>query len=77
MLESWPSVMVMMILNGIKSPVYSAAFGLIWTIGRVIYMMGYSVSPKGRIYGGLTAHLGDWPLTVLTIWNGLSLLNIL
>ena len=65
----------MMVVNGFFSPVKSAAFGLVWTIGRVIYGFGYKKSVKGRMVGGLLSHLGDWPLLGLTIYNSLVLLK--
>ena len=56
-----------MLLNGFVYPELSAAFGLVWVLGRVIYGMGYkSGGPKGRMAGGIISHLGDFPLIIMT-----------
>jgi len=75
-LESWAPVTILCLLNGIYSPVYSAAFYATWVLGRFVYSVGYSTKgPDGRMAGGLISHLGDLPLLVLTFWNALSLLG--
>jgi glutathione S-transferase len=62
-LESYPIVMLQMLVSGLAYPVASAVFGGLWTIGRVIYGYGYGKSgPTGRMVGAIVSHLGDFPL---------------
>lgn len=38
----------MMLVNGYLYPIYSAAFGLAFIIGKVIYAMGYAKEANKR-----------------------------
>ena len=65
-----------MLVNGLLYPIYAAAFGLVWVIGRVIYGYGYSNGgPSGRMLGGIISHLGDFPLIILTFVSGSRLVS--
>jgi glutathione S-transferase len=67
-LESYALVMVQMSLCGLVYPRTSALFGALWVFGRIIYGYGYATGgPSGRRLGGMIAHLGDVPLTVLCL----------
>lgn len=66
-LENWSPIMILMMLNGLVYPKLSAAFGLVWVLGRILYGIGYGKKgPKGRMAGGLISHLGDFPLIIMT-----------
>ena len=68
----------MIILNGFFYPIYSAVYGLIWGIGRVIYGTGYSIGgPKNRMYGGIISHFGDFPLLILKIMSAYRLISLI
>ena len=44
--------MILMFLNGLFSPVWSAVFGGIWVTGRLIYGYGYAkYGPNARKFG--------------------------
>lgn len=77
-LEGFAAIQILMILNGLVSPINSAAFGFIWVIGRVIYGYGYANGgPSGRMVGGVISHIGDFPLMLMTLFNGLKVAGIL
>mmetsp|Transcript_649 Transcript_649/g.944 ORF Transcript_649/g.944 Transcript_649/m.944 type:complete len:145 (-) Transcript_649:204-638(-) len=70
-LENWAPVVIVMILNGLVYPKLSAGLGLTWVVGRVLYSIGYSTKgPSGRMAGALIAHLGDFPLMLMTFYTG-------
>ncbi len=75
-LESYPIVMLQMVLGGMVYPVWSAIFGGIWTVSRVIYGYGYAKSgPKGRMLGGILSHLGDIPLMGMILKIGYDMIK--
>ena len=74
-MESFSYVMLQMCVTGLVYPVTAAAFGAIWTIGRVVYGIGYaSKGPSGRMAGGLLSHMGDIPLAILTMKVGYTMI---
>ena len=75
-LESYPIVMLQMVLGGLVYPVWSAIFGGIWTVSRVLYGYGYAKNgPKGRLVGGILSHLGDIPLIGLVLKIGYDMIK--
>jgi glutathione S-transferase len=46
-----------------------AAFGLLWVIGRLVYMQGYMTAPSRRSTGFLIGTLAMFGLLVLSIWG--------
>lgn len=76
-LENWASVQILMIVNGLVMPLTAATCGLIWSVGRVVYGYGYANhGPKGRNVGGGLSHLGDFPLILLTFYNGAQMAGL-
>ncbi|KAK4561703.1 hypothetical protein LTR86_004382 [Recurvomyces mirabilis] len=76
-LENQPSVMIAMLIAGIRFPLWSAGLGAFWMVSRVIYATGYT-SPsgtkgEGRLYGSgfWFAQLG---LFGLAGWTGYKML---
>ena len=54
MLESHYAVLWLMTIGGLKHPLGSAIAGAIWSLGRVVYALGYETgTPKNRMYGSL------------------------
>jgi glutathione S-transferase len=49
-----------------------AAFGLVWVIGRFIYMQGYISAPSRRSTGFLITAVATLGLLVLSIWGLVS-----
>jgi hypothetical protein len=53
---------VLAAVNGMVFPRTAAAFLCVWTVGKLLYIQGYSSGkPSGRHVGGLVAHMGDVP----------------
>lgn len=46
-----------------------AAFGLVWVIGRVVYMQGYMAAPNKRGTGFMITSLATLGLLILSIWG--------
>eukprot|EP00397_Hematodinium_sp_SG-2012_P045501 GEMP01051128.1.p1 GENE.GEMP01051128.1~~GEMP01051128.1.p1 ORF type:complete len:168 (+),score=27.80 GEMP01051128.1:248-751(+) len=76
-LESWTSVAMSMVLVGLQMPLVAAALGAGWSIGRIIYGIGYASSgPSGRTVGGIFAHVfGDVPLWCLVFYVGIKMVQ--
>jgi len=58
-LENYPVALAGMLVTGVKYPVTSAVAGVIWTISRISYALGYTRADRsdgrGRYSGGLGA----------------------
>ena len=75
-LEVAPSVASCTMMVGLMHPITSAALCGIWSLGRVVYVLGYGTgNPANRSTGGLIAHLGDIPLFVMTFVVGYKMLQ--
>jgi len=75
-LEIAPSVASSTMMVGLMHPITSAALCGIWSLGRVVYVLGYGTgNPANRRTGGLIAHLGDIPLFVMTFVVGYKMLQ--
>jgi len=74
-LETWPSVCILVLLNGLQFPVTAAILMNIYSVGRIMYGYGYSHGgPKGRETGAMISVLaGIVPLVILCFVSGLSL----
>ena len=46
-----------------------AAFGLVWVIGRFVYMQGYMAAPNKRGTGFLITSIATLGLLILSIWG--------
>jgi len=74
-IETWSPVCMLVMVNGLFSPLSSAALGGIWCIGRFLYVYGYSTGgPDGRLWGAIISYLGNLPLLVLTFYNSFKLI---
>jgi uncharacterized MAPEG superfamily protein len=75
-LEVAPSVASCTMMVGLMHPITSAALCGIWSLGRVVYVLGYGTgNPANKRTGGLIAHLGDIPLFVMTFVVGYKMLQ--
>jgi len=46
-----------------------AAFGLVWVIGRFVYLQGYMAAPNKRSTGFMITSLATLGLLILAIWG--------
>jgi glutathione S-transferase len=57
-LENWAPIQILMLVNGLVYPCASAALGLVWVLGRILYGYGYATKgPKGRMFGGIVINI--------------------
>merc|ERR1711998_202626 len=69
-------VNITMLIMALVYPIQAAAFGLVWCVGRVLYIKGYAdKGPDGRMLGAIVAHLGDLPLLVGSMIAGYTMLS--
>eukprot|EP01026_Neomeris_dumetosa_P042288 TRINITY_DN351_c1_g1_i3.p6 TRINITY_DN351_c1_g1~~TRINITY_DN351_c1_g1_i3.p6 ORF type:complete len:107 (-),score=7.79 TRINITY_DN351_c1_g1_i3:1393-1713(-) len=55
-LEALPTFYTMLILSGVKYPIFSAICGAVYVVGRILYFQGYSSrGPQGRFRGRMSA----------------------
>ncbi|KAL2621088.1 hypothetical protein R1flu_001293 [Riccia fluitans] len=51
-LEAYPAYLALLLTGGLAYPITSAALGLIWVIGRIVYSLGYYTGkPENRNKG--------------------------
>jgi glutathione S-transferase len=64
-LEGLPYFLMQLLVVGLYYPLFAAACGGLWNVGKIVYGYGYAKNgPTGRHVGGLIGHLGDMPLQV-------------
>ncbi|MBI3676506.1 MAG: MAPEG family protein [Proteobacteria bacterium] len=71
-LEAMPIFLVLLWVATNYSPWMAwlpAAFGVIWTIGRVLYMQGYMVDPEKRGTGFTISMIANLGLLILSVWG--------
>lgn len=75
--EAQSTIQLLGVVNGFFYPMTAAVCLGLFAVGRVVYGHGYvNKGFKGRIPGALITHLGDFPLMILTLVNGLSLAGL-
>lgn len=66
-LENYPQFLILLLLGGLYNPIVSAAGGVIWCVGRIVYALGYySGDPKKRINGSF-AYIGLCAMLYCTV----------
>ena len=63
----------LVLVAGVKYPIYASIAGSIYFVGRILYAIGYSSKVEGRLMGVLIGYLGLFPLFVMGIMSPLSL----
>ncbi|KAG7288789.1 hypothetical protein NEMBOFW57_005147 [Staphylotrichum longicolle] len=49
-----------LLVSGLQYPVFAASLGAVWTVGRVLFALGYTSSgPQGRLAGSILGSLSD------------------
>lgn len=76
MLETHYAQLWMMSLAGLKYPMATAICGAVYTVGRIVYYLGYSTGqPRKRLYGTALFGPAGFATIVMTAMFGLSLLG--
>jgi glutathione S-transferase len=76
-LEHYSSTLAALLIAGLKYPVTSAALGVLWSIGRVLYATGYTLVEKKNGSGrhrGTFFWVGQVGLYALVVKTGYDLL---
>eukprot|EP01024_Parvocaulis_polyphysoides_P011512 TRINITY_DN14039_c0_g1_i1.p1 TRINITY_DN14039_c0_g1~~TRINITY_DN14039_c0_g1_i1.p1 ORF type:complete len:151 (+),score=7.86 TRINITY_DN14039_c0_g1_i1:74-526(+) len=74
-LEALPTFYTMLILSGVKYPIFSAICGAVYVVGRILYFQGYSTGdPSGRYRGAMNT-VGLLSLLGSTIKIGIDLIR--
>jgi len=61
MIETLADAYLLLVLSGIFYPLYSARLAVLYVVGRIVYAVGYKITPSGRVVGELfywPAYLG-------------------
>ena len=66
-LESISQILCMMILCGLEFPIATAVIGGIYFLARLMFQIGYKISPKGRMYAVPFVMLTQFLLPLFTI----------
>lgn len=75
-LETLPLLLVMQLLIAQVFPITAAALGAVWTVGRIVYVVGYTNGgPQKRIPGAAISGLTLIATTFVLSWVGFSLLR--
>ena len=73
-LESVTYVLFGVLYSGLRYPVLAASLGATWTIGRVLYTIGYTTGdPQKRMYGAFQS-LAFLIIGGLSAWSSVQLI---
>ncbi|KAK3718533.1 hypothetical protein LTR37_005037 [Vermiconidia calcicola] len=74
--ENHPSVAIAMLLTGLRYPIATTVMGVAWSVGRLVYALGYTKKDgsdgKGRLYGSFF-WLPQFALFGLAGWCGVKM----
>jgi len=73
--ENQPSMLASLLLAGLRFPVAAAAMGFGWSLGRYLYMTGYTrgdAGGKGR-YQGIFFQVFQFGLVLMAGYNGVMM----
>jgi len=74
-IESQPSALAAMLICGLQYPRVAAGLGLLWSLSRYVYMVGYSdpsKGPNGRLRGFYGSAVAQLSLIGLAGYSGLQ-----
>eukprot|EP01112_Ceratiomyxa_fruticulosa_P022655 TRINITY_DN8378_c0_g1_i1.p1 TRINITY_DN8378_c0_g1~~TRINITY_DN8378_c0_g1_i1.p1 ORF type:complete len:150 (-),score=16.39 TRINITY_DN8378_c0_g1_i1:99-548(-) len=72
-LETYPWVLMTLLIGGAKHPLIASAAGWVWIVGRALYAIGYSSGePKNRSWGFIF-HIGELLLIGATVSTALTI----
>ncbi|KAM0755753.1 MAPEG-domain-containing protein [Meredithblackwellia eburnea MCA 4105] len=75
-LEELPTILFTLVVCGLEWPIFSAASGAMWILGRIMYTNGYiSGDPAKRVPGSMVHHAGSLPLAFGAAWAGIKLIK--
>eukprot|EP00355_Strombidium_rassoulzadegani_P004130 CAMPEP_0168618462 /NCGR_PEP_ID=MMETSP0449_2-20121227/6085_1 /TAXON_ID=1082188 /ORGANISM="Strombidium rassoulzadegani, Strain ras09" /LENGTH=199 /DNA_ID=CAMNT_0008659339 /DNA_START=195 /DNA_END=794 /DNA_ORIENTATION=+ len=68
-LESISQILCMMLTCGLEFPITTAIIGGVYLLGRIIFQVGYKISPKARMIGVPFVMLTQFFLPIFTIYS--------
>ncbi|OTA03024.1 microsomal glutathione S transferase [Trichoderma parareesei] len=70
-IENQPSALGALLISGLHFPVAAAVLGATWSVGRTLYLYGYtsSAGPKGRTFGAYIAGVADLSLKLMAAYT--------
>ncbi|MCJ1234564.1 hypothetical protein MMC14_002525 [Varicellaria rhodocarpa] len=74
-LEALPSLLVTLLISGLKYPSVSAGLGAVWGVGRIVYTLGYTGKNQSMDSKGKGRYAGIWhylPALALLVTSGIS-----
>eukprot|EP00094_Tigriopus_californicus_P003026 TCALIF_02915-PA protein Name:"Similar to Mgst3 Microsomal glutathione S-transferase 3 (Mus musculus)" AED:0.03 eAED:0.08 QI:199/0.75/0.8/1/0.25/0.4/5/109/152 len=75
-LEVYPQFLFFLATGGISCPRFCAGAGLLWTISRIVYALGYSTGKPEKRMQGAFGYLGYFGLWGCSIYTGLKMTNL-
>ncbi|KAI4093476.1 MAG: hypothetical protein LQ344_002889 [Seirophora lacunosa] len=79
-LEHIPQFYTTLLISGLRFPRFSAAMGLVWLAGRVVYTLGYTDPAQEKGAGrtrGAFFYVGALGLLGGSVWTGLEMAGLL
>jgi glutathione S-transferase len=73
--ENQPTMLTALLISGLRFPIAAAVMGLGWSLGRYLYMTGYTRGDnggKGR-YQGVFYQLFHYGLILMSMYNGVMM----
>jgi len=74
-LETYSGFLMMLFVGGLKHPLICATSGIVWTLGRIVYALGYQSGNPDKRYYGEFFFLGQIGVLGCSISVALSLLG--
>ncbi|KAL6862361.1 ER glutathione S transferase [Trichoderma novae-zelandiae] len=70
-IENQTSALGALLISGLHFPLAAALFGATWSLGRTLYLYGYtsSAGPKGRTFGAYLSGVADLSLKLMAAYT--------
>lgn len=75
LMEIYPMYLYAQLVGGLSAPKSASVLGIIWILGRAVYLRGYlSGNPKKRTHGSFS-YIGYLGLVLLSFWTAYRLIS--